>query len=358
MSTPPPVGSVPLDVPAAGRLLAAEVATTELPGAVLVAGRGDRVDGQVVVGQAQSLPEAASRPLAAGTPFDLASLTKVVATMPALLALADVGQLDLADRVHRYLPAFGGAGREQVSIEQLLTHTAGLPGHRDFRDLAPELVRAAVLAEPLVAAPGSAVCYSDLGYLLAGFVVEAVTGTGLDRAAAELVFGPMAMSSTMFCPQAEYRDRCAATEADNSGHPLVGVVHDENARALGGVAGHAGLFAPAADLVAYLIAWTCGELPFAGQLRSVAVSCRTEGLGGRRGLGWCCRRDPYDHMGRFWPESAIGHTGFTGTSVALDPVGGAWAVLLTNAVHPGRERSQAAALRRRVHDALAGGAPG
>jgi CubicO group peptidase (beta-lactamase class C family) len=345
----------------AAELIDHAVEAGTIPGAVLVAGRpGLEGDGPLLVhvaGDAQH-DAAARRPMTADTVFDLASLTKVTATLPGLLCLADLAEVGLDQPARRYLPEFAGPGKDQVTVRHLLAHISGLPAERKYyqRLSDPGQVRAAALAEPLVAAPGSAFCYSDIGFIVLGELAAAVAGCGLDVLAQEAVFGPLGMTSTRFRPPAGWASRIAATEPVG-GVAKVGVVHDENAEALGGVAGHAGLFGTAADLARYAVAWATGEgapgAPF-WKLRDEALRCQTDGLGGRRGLGWGLREDRWDNMGDGWPPTGAGHTGFTGTSLSVDPVTGLWAVLLTNAVHFGRgPEHSVVGLRKQVHAAVA-----
>lgn len=345
------------DGPAAAfRLAAAAVDEGVVPAAVLAVGRGAR--GPVYVkafGRTRSGPEGTA--VTADTVFDLASLTKVVATAPAVLRLVDAGELDLDEPVSRYLPAYRDGRKAMVTPRHLLTHTAGLPAHRPFHEVAgsADLRLAAVAAEPLCAEPGSGVCYSDLGFILLGAIVAAVTGTGLDRASAELVFEPLGMTATGFLPQIAPAGFAATEPRPETGEPKVGVVHDENAEALGGVAGHAGAFGTVGDLVRYLRrGWLDPDGAFlAAPTAAAAVASHTEGLGGRRGLGWTLAGDRWDHMTAAWPRGRAGHTGFTGTSLAFDRVSGLWTVLLTNAVHLGRDHSGIVLLRRTVHAAVA-----
>jgi CubicO group peptidase (beta-lactamase class C family) len=209
-------------------------------------------------------------------------------------------------------------------------------------------------------------CYSDIGFIVLGELCAAVAGCPLDQAARELVFGPLGMTSTGYRPGPELSGRIASTEPAG-GVARTGVVHDENAEALGGVAGHAGLFATAADVATYATAWAIpagdtGGLAAAAippWLRAESLRCQTDALPGqessaRRGLGWGLRADRWDNMGDGWPATGAGHTGFTGTSVSLDPVTGLWAVLLTNAVHFGRGPEHATKpLRTQVHGLIA-----
>jgi len=325
-----------------------------VPGAVLAAGlRGAEPLLLHVAGDAQH-DDAARRPMTPGTLFDLASLTKVVATMPCLLHLVGRGEVGLDEPARRYLPAFAGPGKDGVTVRHLLAHTSGLPDQRRYyRYLArAEEARSAALAEPLVAAPGAAVCYSDVGFIVLGELAAAVAGCRLDDLVREVVCAPLGLEATRYRPPGDWADRIAATEIVR-GTAKVGVVHDENAEMLGGVAGHAGLFGTAADLARFAAAWAGDGAPPAG-LRAEALACQTEGLGGRRGLGWGLRHDRWDNMGDGWPASGAGHTGFTGTSLSVDPRSGLWAVLLTNAVHFGRgPEHSVVGLRKQVHAAVA-----
>jgi CubicO group peptidase (beta-lactamase class C family) len=334
-------------------LIDSAIANGRPPGAVLVTGRAGEIDQTYATGCLAT----GGAPVTTDSVFDLASLTKVLATLPSILRLANDQALDFDDPVVRYLPAFGGGVRDLVTIRQLLSHTSGLPDGYAFYELDTDEEQRwqAVPQVPLVAAPGSSMVYSDIGFLLLGMIVEEITGVGLDSAAHALVFGPLGMTETRFRPPNEWLPRCAATERDARGVAKVGVVHDENAESLGGVAGHAGLFSTGPDVARYLAAWC--EPTINGlvrpEIRAEALRCQTAHLPARRGLGWTLRGDRWDHMGRDWPWTAVGHTGFTGTSAALDPPSGHWAVLLTNEVHLGRDARVIVALRREVHDALA-----
>jgi CubicO group peptidase (beta-lactamase class C family) len=340
-----------------------------IPGAVLAAGIGTAEPViRHVAGFAQDDTKA-RRAMTYDTIFDLASLTKVTATLPCALRLVAAGQLDLDGSVRRYLPGFGGPGKDAVTVRQLLTHTSGLPAHREYYEYLhdPAQLRAAALTEPLEAAPGARVCYSDIGFITLGELCAAVAGDRLDRLAAEVVCAPLGLADTGYLPDARLAGRIASTEpvADVA---RTGVVHDENAEALGGVAGHAGLFGTAADLSRYAAAWAAGGSALAAPLgipdwlRADALRDQTEGLrdqtegrpGDHRGLGWGLRGDRWDNMGDGWPLSGAGHTGFTGTSLSIDPATGLWAVLLTNAVHFGRgPRHSVVGLRKQVHAAVA-----
>ena len=334
-----------------GALLDEAVGDGGIPGAVAAAGQGPVTLGRWAAGQADAI---AGRPMRPDTVFDLASLTKVVATTTVTLALASRDELGLGDPVAAYLPdaAVGRDGR--VAVSHLLTHTSGLPGSRRFYRWCgsrADLLRDLHLITP-ERPPGSGVAYSDPGFMLLGEVVAAVAGEPLDAAVRRLVTGPLGLAATRFRPNGP-AERFAATERRADGTAWTGVVHDENARLLGGVAGHAGLFAPADDLARFAAWWVSDDdavVPAA--LRQAAATCQTEGLGGRRGYGWACPGDAFDIVGAWWPATAVSHTGFTGTSLALDPASGLWVVLLTNAVHAGRDATAVQALRRAVHEAV------
>jgi len=362
----------------AAALIDEAISRDVIPGAVLAAGRrGAEPLLHHVAGDAQR-DQAAQRPMAADTIFDLASLTKVVATLPCVLRLIGAGEVGLDDAVARYLPAFSGSGKDQVTVRQLLTHTSGLPDTvRYYEWLADaDQVRAAALAEPLTWTPGGTFCYSDIGFIALGELCAAVARCSLAKLAAELVFGPLQMGDTGYLPPASLRRRIASTEPQD-GVAKTGVVHDENAAALGGVAGHAGLFSTAADLARYASAWAGSdgqpgaELQLPGWLTAEALRCQTDGvradlppgrslppgrdtLPARRGLGWGLRGDRWDNMGDLWPLTGAGHTGFTGTCLSIDPHSGMWLVLLTNAVHFGRGPEHSVVpLRRNVHGMVA-----
>ncbi|HEY1322656.1 MAG TPA: serine hydrolase domain-containing protein [Streptosporangiaceae bacterium] len=332
-------------------LLDAAAGAGRVPGAVAAAGRGPVTLGRWVAGQADAT---AGRPMRADTIFDIASLTKVVATTTVTLALAGQGELALGDPVAGYLPDARACRDGHVTIAHLLTHTSGLPDSRRFYRWCGS--RAELLRDlhqtPLAVPPGSRVAYSDLGFMLLGEVAAAVAGEPLDTALRRLVTGPLGLTATGFGPNGPAA-RFAATECRGDGTAWTGTVHDENTRLMGGVAGHAGLFGPAADLARFAAWWvSASDAVVPAALRRAAATCQTEGLGGRRGYGWACPGDAFDILGGRWPPTAVSHTGFTGTSLALDPVSGVWVVLLTNAVHAGRDAAAVKELRRAVHEAV------
>lgn len=281
---------------------------------------------------------------ASETLFDLASLTKVVATTTAIMILYDQGRIDLDAPVSRYLPAFSGEQRDQVTVTHLLTHHGGLPAGRELWRIArtPSEARAAVMNTPLQCAPGRCYRYSDLGADLLGFIVEEVAGRPLDEFLEDKVFRRLGMNDTHFGVAPDEVGRTAPTEiAPPRGYPLRGEVHDENAHALGGVAGHAGLFSTAADLAVFAQMMLEGGAYNGTRIVADSTVARfTRRTAGRRALGWdTC--DGGSGCGQYMGEQAFGHTGFTGTSLWIDPERQMFTVLLTNRVHAARARRPA-----------------
>ncbi len=337
-------------------LLERAVAEREVPGAVaLVAWHGETVFHRAF-GCAQLIPT--REPMLPETLFDLASLTKVVATAPALLCLVEDGALRLQDRVAQYLPEFQGEGKEGVDLRHLLTHCAGLPSWQPFYEIAgtPEDRLAAVCAAPLEHPVGCHFQYSDLGFILLGEVARRVSGMPLDAFCRRRLYEPLGMRDTLFCPPADWAPRCAATEV-HDGVPLRGTVHDENAASLGGVAGHAGLFSTAADLARFCrMLLNAGELDGARVLSPLSVramlSPQSPCAGSARGLGFDLNSAYASIRGDLLPTGSAGHSGFTGTSLWIDADLGLCLLLLTNAVHPERNRP-ATRLRSRVSNVVA-----
>ena len=273
--------------------------------------------------------------------YDLASLTKVVATTTAIMVLYDAGKVDIDAPVSRYLPDFSGGLRDQVTVRHLLTHRAGLPAGRELWRIAktPAEARAAVLASPIQCAPGNCYEYSDLGADLLGFVAEAASGQTLDAFLERSVFAKLGMTDTHFRPDPMSSVRIAPTEiAPPRGYPLRGEVHDENAYALGGVAGHAGLFSTAEDLSVFAQMLLDGGVYNGVRVVSdSAVALFTTRAAGHRALGWdTCNGGA--GCGQYMSERAFGHTGFTGTSLWIDPDRQMFVILLTNRVHAARAR--------------------
>lgn len=277
--------------------------------------------------------------------YDLASLTKVVGTTTAIMILFDEGKLVLDAPVRSYIPEFSGGYKDSITVRDLLAHRSGLPASRDLWRIArnPAEARRAVIDAPLVCRPRVCMIYSDLGAITLGLIVESVTGMGLDEYLEARVFGPIGMTATGFRPDASLRSQIAPTElAPPRGYPLRGEVHDENAYALGGVAGHAGLFSTAADLSMFAQMMLNGG-EYAG-VRIVADSTiklfTANKVISNRALGWA-KPDGTGGSGEYLSDAAYGHTGYTGTSLWIDPKRDMFVVLLTNRVHAAKARRPA-----------------
>jgi CubicO group peptidase (beta-lactamase class C family) len=304
-------------------------------------------------------------PMHKDTLFDLASLTKAVATAPSVMILNQQGQIRLDEDVATYLPEFAKQG---ISVFHLLTHTSGLPAWKPlYLDVRRETRDASLKSQvsgltsvakhlgqlPLEYETGTRVVYSCLGYILLGEMVRAVTGMGLDRFAHEHIFKPLGMDDTFFNPPEKRRMECAATEDSNSFEKrmtnyrrykwregvVVGEVHDENAHSLGGVAGNAGLFSKAADLARFcrMIINSGEDILSPESVRMMSV-CHTRELDGSRSIGWIVLR-----------EGTLYHTGFTGTAIWIDMKNRSAAILLTNRVHPDATKEGIGEVRERFY---------
>ncbi|MHB1087336.1 MAG: serine hydrolase domain-containing protein [Acidimicrobiales bacterium] len=295
-------------------------------------------------------------PTSYDTLYDLASLTKVVATTTLAMWLVQNHRWKLTDKVSSWLPGFA---RDDITLWHLITHTSGLVAHRPFFQLGqdPRAIRRAVYAEALRDdAPGH-VLYSDLNFMLLGWAVEHCTGTPLHSLFRDTVASPLQMTATRYRPSTRDQMKIAATELDGDQRlaPVLvwGEVHDGNAWALKGVAGHAGLFAPAKDMARFVSALL--DSKHHPVLKQSTITTMTKFQAGAqpdvRAMGW--RLQPQG-WGK-WPDGTFWHTGFTGTSLLLAPQEDLGVVLLMNAVHPVRQMDRQAAFRARIHRAIAKG---
>ncbi|HET6781344.1 MAG TPA: serine hydrolase [bacterium] len=346
------------------------IRTGVFPGAVALVARGDTVGWQSARGDAQITPE--RRPAALDTIYDLASLTKVIAALPVALHVWQEGQLDLDARISSVITAFTGPHKERVTFRHLLAHTSGLPSWRALylKAKSREGVRDEICRTPLQAEPGAAVEYSDLGILLLGFALEHITGRRIDDLVGEVVIRKLGLRDTMYNPPSFLHARCAATEAGHGyerekvgetgrgfrwrGTVLQGLVHDGNAHyGMGGIAPHAGLFSTAWEVATVARQWLRpGELVGAAALREATADQRHGAKGYPRGLGWVLH-----HEGTFFEAlgaRSFGHTGFTGTSLAIDPDEELIVVLLTNRVHLGGGNVKIQDFRPRFHAVVRG----
>lgn len=288
-----------------------------------------------------------------GTWWDLASVTKPIVGL-AVMSLVETGQLVLDDTVGHWLPAFGNSDKAMLTVRQLLTHTSGIPGQIPLYrwcDTAAEMVDA-LRRLPVAFPAGTSVSYSSQGFILLGLIAEKAADMPLDRLVAERVTEPAGMTRTRFRLPPDARAHAAATEdCPWRGRVVQGTVHDENAEVLGGVAGHAGLFAPLADVVALGKALCRGGAPVLSAAGlATMIEPATDHLPLRRGLAWQGRDRVGCPAGDLLGPRGYGHTGFTGTSLWVDPDLGCYVVLLTNRVHPSRAGKEFVRVRKAMHN--------
>ncbi len=332
------------------------IARGELPGAVILVARHGRIVYRKAFGHRALRPE--PLPMTIDTVFDLASLTKVVATATSIMILVERGLIRLGDRVSKYIPEFGRNGKERITIEQLLTHRGGLLPDNDLADYqrGPEEALERIYSLSPIYEPGTRFVYSDVGYIVLGELVRRVSGLRLDAFAHRYIFQPLGMRHTMFLPPAQLRAKAAPTE-ERDGRWLIGEVHDPRAFLLGGVAGHAGLFSTADDLAIY-----CQMMLNGGQYNGVRIlsplgvrrmtSARGLPPNEWRGLGWDINTRYSSNRGDLFPIGSFGHTGFTGTSIWIDPQTESFVIFLSNRVHPDG-KGDVVSLRGRVASIVA-----
>jgi len=330
------------------RVVSGAIRDGVFPGAIVVVGTRERTllargYGHFTWSAESQVPDPDS------TLFDLASLTKVVATTPAAMILVDAGWVQLDAPVQRYLPEFRGEGKGRVTVRHLLEHRSGLRAFLPLNQLAADsaVARRLVLEEPLRWVPGTRVEYSDLNAMLLGWVVEVVTKRPLEEFVAARVFRPLGMTQTMFRPARALRPRIVPVGLWR-GHAIAGELHDQNAVRLGGVSGHAGLYSSAADLARYARFYLRGGVTADGERLVTAATLAefTRRGPGNRALGWEMN-DPTsaEHTGTLLQADAFGHGGYTGTSIWIDPQRGLFVVVLTNRVFAPRARRSISRLK-------------
>ncbi|ARA91758.1 beta-N-acetylglucosaminidase [Rhodothermaceae bacterium RA] len=338
-------------------LLRAAIDERAFPGAAVAVGRAGvlaKLDGYGY------LTYDSETPVTPRTLFDLASLTKVVATTTAAMKLYEEGRLDLDAPVVRYLPAFGANGKDRITIRQLLTHTSGLVPFRPFHTLGlttRDAVIQAILNETPVYEPGTDMRYSDLGMITLALVIERITGQDFATYVREAVFEPLGMTHTGFRPVGQTDASVVPTEYDNGFRKrlIQGEVHDETAWILGGTAGHAGLFSTAEDLARFAhMLVNEGRVNGQAFLQPETIRLFTTPVAPgmhTRALGWDTRSpEGYSSAGQYFGPRSFGHTGFTGTSLWIDPDQQLYVILLTNRVYPTRENRAHIAIRPQVAD--------
>ena len=306
------------------------IAEGRLPGGVLWLERNGSIYAEAY-GSRSTVPAAEGN--GKETIYDLASLTKVMATTSAVMKLVEQGRVEVDAPVSRYLPEFTGGGKERITVRALMTHTSGLrPGMATTGWSGYEAGIAKAVAQSPMDEPGVRIRYSDLNFILLGEVVRRVSGEGLDVFCAREIFGPLGMKDTMFRPPAELAARIAPTTTGTER----GMVHDPTARAMGGVAGHAGLFGTAEDVAKFALMMLNGG---AGVLKPETIATMTAvstppAVDGRRGLGWDIDTPYGGPRGRWLPLGSYGHTGWTGGSLWMDPFSKTTVIFLSNRNHP------------------------
>ena len=358
-------------------LVLAAIADSASPGVALAIGRKGKL--VRLRGYGRLDWDAAAPPATPSSLWDMASVTKVSATTSAAMILVEAGRLDLDAPVVDYLPwwSSGDPLKETVKVRHLLLHRAGLPPFRRFflEMEGKDAYKQAISDLPLDYTPGESTVYSDIGLMTLAFIVEEVTGSNLEDFLNDRVWGPLGMQDTGFRPDPALLPRIAPTEVDTTFRftHVHGVVHDENAFAIGGVAGHAGLFSSARDMAVLAQALLSGGMvpscslepgagvpcsaPRPGSVRiaaptSVELFTRRHDSTSSRALGWDTPEDG-SSSGDYLTERAFGHTGFTGTSIWVDPELDLFVVLLTSRTNPTRANSKHVRLRRTLHDAVA-----
>lgn len=338
-------------------ILQTAIQNHEAPGAVLLVGHDGRVIYRKAFGDKSVEPSRS--PMTVNTIFDLASLTKVVATNTAVMQLVEQGKIRINDPVVKYIPEFGQNGKEDITVRDLLTHHSGLAPDLDLsqpwtgRDLAYSMAYA---SEP-IAPPRARFIYSDINYIVLGALVERVSGVSLDTYCQEHVFTPLGMAHTRFRPPPDWYSQIAPTEYDEHGQMLRGIVHDPTARRMGGVAGHAGVFSTADDLAKFAQALLDGS-PVLSKLaiEKMTMPQQPPTSPAVRGFGWDIDSPFASNRGELLPVGSFGHTGFTGTSIWIDPTTKTYIILLTSSVHP-RGKGNVISLRVKVATAVAAEIP-
>ncbi|MDZ4259037.1 MAG: serine hydrolase domain-containing protein [Gemmatimonadales bacterium] len=326
----------------------AGVSSGTFPGAVVVVGRSDTILHAAGYGH-YTWSRGSPVPNPTTSLWDIASLSKVVATTSAIAVLVDRGLLDLDAPVAAYLPDFFGSGKDKVTVRMLLDHTSGLPAWSSLSvpGVTPQIAMRRLLAVELQREPGRSANYSDINAMLAALVVERAAGQPLERFAQEVVFGPFGMQATLFRPAPADQLRAVPTERRRDGSSLVGVVQDPNARALGGIAGNAGVFSTGTDLAQFAQRWLRvlrdGDSSWVHPATASGFLVRTP-ISGTRALGWDTPTSPTDGLpplyGACATETTIGHTGWTGTLLWIDPAANLFVIMLTNRSYAPRTGSK------------------
>jgi len=323
------------------------IAAHMLPGAVLIIGHGGYIVYEKAYGNRSLIPNI--EPMTTDTIFDMASLTKATMTSVAIMQLKEKGKLSLDDPVANYIPEFGVNGKDKITIRMLMTHYSGLPPDLDLSTpwTGKQEALSRAFSSKLMSPPGTMFRYSDINFITLGALVERLSGESLDKYAMKHIIKPLGLKETRFLPPASWLPRIAPTEYNTNGGPnstgtiIHGYVHDPTAHRMGGVAGHAGLFMTAADASTYAqslldkLAGRPSKFPLtSASLKLMTTPQQPFGMKAERGLGWDIDSPYSGPRGKIFPLTSFGHTGFTGTSIWMDPDSDTYIVLLTNRVHP------------------------
>ncbi|MEZ6132920.1 MAG: serine hydrolase domain-containing protein [Planctomycetaceae bacterium] len=313
------------------------ISRKNMPGCVVLVGRKGHIVYHEAFGHRQLVPE--QQPMHKDTVFDMASLTKPVATATSVMSLVEQKLVDLEAPVARYIPQFGVNGKDGITVRQLLVHSGGLIPDNSMKDYAGTAAESfeKIHALPTHVEPGSRFVYTDVGFIVLAELVERVSGKNVHEYSQQHIFGPLGMTETGYVPNPELQQRAAVTQ-EREGRPMRGEVHDPRAYALGGIAGHAGLFSTASDLSRY-----CQMMINRGSLNGVTVlqpttveqmTAPVKVSSGLRTLGWDMKSPYSSNRGDLFSSSAFGHGGFMGTSMWIDPERQLFVIFLSNRVHP------------------------
>lgn len=335
-------------------LVQQEVTAQGITGAVLLVGHNGKIVHQKAFGLRVASPHPERTTL--DTIFDLASLTKVIATAPSVMRLLQYGQIRLNDPVSHYIPEFADNGKQSITIRELLTHYSGLRGDLDLNvpwEGEAEAFRRAHEEKP-ERSPGSSFLYSDINFIMLGELVQRLSGMGLDKYADAHLFQPLGMKDTRFLPPASWHSRIAETLSIDNRRLLRGLVHDPTAQRMGGVAGHAGLFSTAGDLALFAQAMIDrNKILTPDLIEKMTTPQQPPNSTDLRGLGWDMDSWLSSNRGDLLPVGSFGHSGFTGTSIWIDPYTNTYIILLTNTVRPRPPSPPTVSLRARVANAVA-----
>lgn len=340
-------------------LMDSSIASDLFPGAVwLVEEKGIRI-AEGSAGYAERIPT--QREMSRTTIFDLASLTKPICTGTIALRMWDKGQISPDHPVSRYLPEFSGDWRNHVTLGQVLSHSSGLPSGIPLSKICsdPSEVLKRICEVEMAYPPGEKTLYSDVGFILLGKLMERLSGMPLDELTAKEVFTPLGMEHTMYRPDPGLRCRIAATQdCPARKRVLIGEVHDGNAFFMGGISGHAGLFSCIDDLAGFCrMMLGRGPSLLSGQTIEEATRVWADDGENAYGISWFKRKFPVSPASSFFSERAYGHTGYTGTSIWIEPARELFAILLTNRIHPDRNADRIPEMnlaRRKFHDIALG----